>query len=90
MVGNNGSIDDTKKFLEKLKDVKIINLKENNGINSIIFRLANEAKGKYLWLLGDDDFLVGDIVDIVMNKIKEFKDIKHSFFITGRKYIFQI
>ena len=55
---NNGSIDNTKKTLNKLKKkykfVKIFHLKEDKGWGNGIFFGLKKAKGKYLgWIHGD-------------------------------------
>ena len=86
LVGNNGSTDDTNLILKKFKNIKTINLIENNGINPILLSLAQQAKGKFLWLVGDDDFMSADIVDIVIKNILKNKNLQHSYFLTGRNY----
>ena len=80
LIGNNGSTDGTLMELEQFKNIKIINLNENRGINPILLRLATQAKGQYLWILGDDDFLVENIFDIVFKNIIS-NNLKHSYFL---------
>ena len=86
LIGNNGSTDGTLMELEQFKNIKIINLNENRGINPILLRLATQAKGQYLWILGDDDFLVENIFDIVFKNIIS-NNLKHSYFLSGKVYI---
>ena len=88
LVGNNGSNDATVFMLEQFKNLKIVNLNPNRGINPILLLLAAEAKGKYIWLLGDDDFLLGDIFDIVFQNIV-LNNKKHSYFLSGKIYCSQ-
>ena len=86
LIGNNGSTDGTLMELEQFKNIKIINLNENRGINPILLRLTTQAKGQYLWILGDDDFLVENIFDIVFKNIIS-NNLKHSYFLSGKVYI---
>jgi len=86
LVGNNGSTDETNLVLEKFKDIKIITLEENNGINPVLLNLAKLAQGKFLWLLGDDDFIADDVLEIIISNILENKNLEHSYFLTGKNY----
>ena len=85
LIGNNSSTDGTYR-LEQFKNIKIINLNENRGINPILLRLQHKQRSILMdsW---DDDFLVKNILIYFKNIISN--NLKHSYFLSG-KVIFSI
>ena len=80
---NNGSIDNTKKTLNKLKKkykfIKIFHLKEDKGWGNGNFFGLKKAKGKYLgWIHGDLQYDL-KIIKKIINKLKINKNKKIFF-----------
>lgn len=59
LISNNCSEDNTKKNLEAIKDstcdIKLIHQNANLGYDRNILELYQQATGRYIWFLGDDD-----------------------------------
>lgn len=80
VVSNNASDDNT---LEMLKEVKnnVQNFyyysNDNNiGFNNNLFKLTDiYAKGKFCWVIGDDDFLDVNAIPFILNLINNNKSI---------------
>lgn len=68
IVLNNGSTDNTNEVLQQFED--IIHLKilyEKDNIDFLGFlKCISHARGKYCWLLGDDDFLIDGVKDLLL------------------------
>ena len=64
--------------------IQIVKNKENLGLTGNILRLAEEAKGKFVWFLGDDDIyhegLVNRVLDLVCKKCYSYIFINHTTF----------
>ena len=56
-------------------NVKIIRNPANVGGNTNILRCFEVATGDYTWVLGDDDKLAEDAVEIILAAISEFPDV---------------
>ena len=72
------TIAETKKFLSEMqKRAKIIvNINESNiGIAGNGRKVFELASGKYIWMIGDDDFLLPGCVGRVLREIKKHPDI---------------
>lgn len=76
IVSDNASQDSTQDVIAKYKEQYpmlqgYVN-SENLGFNLNFFALTDKyASGKYLWVIGDDDFLDDDAVDIVLGAIEQ-------------------
>ena len=76
IVSDNASHDSTPDIIDKYKEqypmLRRYRNPENLGFNRNFFKLSDEyAMGKYLWVIGDDDFLDSDAVDIVIGAIEQ-------------------
>ncbi len=73
LVSDNCSTDDTRSVIEEFKNfnlpVKYIRNEKNLGADGNFIQCIKTANTKYVWLLGDDDFIIVDslcrIVDIL-------------------------
>lgn len=78
IISDNASTDGTNKYMEDLeKKGKFRNLRyhrnyENVGPDNNFVMCYKLAKGDYIWLLGDDDIITGDIVPYLMEVIKKY------------------
>jgi abequosyltransferase len=85
VVLNNGSNDDTDKVLQQFEDImslKILNEKDNIDFLGFLKCISN-ASGEYCWLLGDDDFLVNGVNDLLLFLKEKDPDIlllNHYFY----------
>jgi glycosyltransferase involved in cell wall biosynthesis len=80
IVSDNASTDNTQVFLSEFKKkypfLKIFRNKKNLGFNLNIFKLSdNYANGKYFWLIGDDDVIDFDAVDLIKSILENNKSI---------------
>ena len=88
VIFNNGSTDNTEAIIEKFKN-KIPYLvhervKETLDFTGGFFRLAEIGSGTYFWYIGDDDFLIESIDDLVLFLEKELPEIillNHKFYL---------
>jgi glycosyltransferase involved in cell wall biosynthesis len=55
LVSNNGSTDNTAKLLDGYKSVRKVSGRQGLGFDGNVMNLFENAQGKFLWLLGDDD-----------------------------------
>lgn len=72
IVSDNASTDNTLDLLSNLKEeypfLKCYRNKINLGFNLNIFKLTDEyASGKFFWLIGDDDVIDSNAIDIIIN-----------------------
>ena len=75
LVSDNCSTDGTKKYMESIiQDNDFINYyrnDENLGADQNFLNCINKASSKYIWLIGDDDFVlnqsINNIIDILKN-----------------------
>lgn len=79
IVSDNGSNDGTWEYLSKLKEnnkrLCIYRNSTNLGFNKNLFLLIKEySVGKYVWTIGDDDFITIDIVGKIINFLKDSDD----------------
>jgi len=68
IISNNGSTDGTIEYLEALRNtprIQIIHQPVNLGAHIHLGWLYGQAHGEYLWMIGDDDLVEPDTLDIV-------------------------
>lgn len=79
IVSDNASKDNTKEivnaFVDKGYPIKYYCNKENLGYAGNFISCFNHAKGKYVWLLSDDDILTNGAVDSILECIKRSPEI---------------
>lgn len=75
IVANNASTDDTdsivKKYIAESNKIKYINRPENIGPNGNFADCFIVAKGKYFWIIGDDDFLISNSLGNILNMLNK-------------------
>ena len=86
LIGNNGSSDNTAEVLKNFPNIKVFDIDFNNGINPILLLLSKHAKGKYIWLLGDDDIPNDGLIELILKILKENKNFNISIFLEGSIY----
>lgn len=73
LVSDNCSEDDTKKIVENFihqgYPIRYNRNLENLGMDGNFAYCFNNAKGKYIWILGDDDYLVDGTIDQIISII---------------------
>ena len=88
LIVDDGSIDDTKEYIEKLKKEKKIKInyvhKENGGKQSAYNVGLDNAKGDIFLCIDSDDILVSNILSSIES---DFKKIKKDETIAGIMYI---
>lgn len=81
IISDNNSTDDTEKkineFVKKNRNIKIVYIKndKNMGIDFNIKNAIKNSKGKYVWLMGDDELLNEYSIDRIMQRILIDSDI---------------
>ncbi|TFF38823.1 glycosyltransferase family 2 protein [Mucilaginibacter psychrotolerans] len=80
VISDNQSTDDTKKLVDAYRNngmlIDYSCNDKNIGANNNILKIGNElAKGKYCWILGDDDLIREGGVNHYLNLIRENQDI---------------
>lgn len=70
IISNNASTDGTKGFLKEYEGkfdwLRINNNQENVGAYGNMTWLLNHARGKYIWIPGDDDYLKKGVVNNIL------------------------
>lgn len=76
VIVDGGSKDDTLNIVEKYKNkfkyFTSFTREENVGIDKDVLKMVELAKGKFCWLLSDDDEIVPGCIDVLINKIQSF------------------
>ena len=80
IVSDNHSVDNTESILAKLKMefpfLRSYRNDNNIGFNLNFFKLVdNYAKGEYLWIIGDDDFVDEDALDSVLKVLERYSNL---------------
>jgi len=73
VIANNASTDNTKEVIDKYSQKIDINYYEreiNLGPDSTSSLCFSKAKGKYVWVLGDDEYLIDGSLSIIINLLK--------------------
>ncbi|GAB6011239.1 glycosyltransferase family 2 protein [Viscerimonas tarda] len=75
IVSDNCSPDDTqaivKKYIDQGLAIRYIRNSVNLGMDGNFVQCFREAKGKYVWLLGDDDILFDNSLSLIIDILKE-------------------
>ena len=67
---------------EKHPFIRFTRYQENLGLEQNLLACTKEARGEYLWIFGDDDFLeTDDALDVLMEKLRRQT---HDFYILNR------
>ena len=90
IIVDDGSTDDTKEILLKLKEqnnkIRLISYTGNKGVNYARNRALEEAKGEYILFVDSDDYLINDALNIIQQKIKDNPTFTHYLFnVSDRK-----
>ena len=78
LVSDNASTDGTKEYMEdlvqkgKFKNLRYHRNDENIGMSNNFVMCYKLAKGDYIWLLGDDDMIMGDIVPYITEVLEKY------------------
>src|SRR3954470_10467928 len=73
LVSSNGSSDGTDQILAPLRALPRVQVFEqpiNYGMHIHLAWLYGQARGKYLWMLGDDDLIEPDLLPLVVEKLR--------------------
>lgn len=84
LVSDNDSVDSTfnvlSLFSENYKQINFLKQKTNIGFDANIFELYNNANGKFIWFLSDDDFITNNSLESVINIINQFPNLGFATF----------
>lgn len=71
LVSNNNSTDSTEEIIDKyLNQIQYSCHSENIGPDRNFLSLFEKAKGKYIWLPGDDDLVRNDLLPFILKSIE--------------------
>ena len=91
IVGDNSDNDDTKKicerYIERYENIKYIKNTENLGMNGNIENLYEQATGRYINYLLDDDLFERNKIETMMNYFIKDRKSELSFISSNRKII---
>lgn len=86
IVLNNGCTDDTQEQLmmfEQVLPLKVLHIKDNILFTRGLLKCMPHAKGRYCWILGDDDYIAGDLwqlIDYLKETDADITLINHFFY----------
>lgn len=80
VISDNHSTDDTENVVSKFKEscsiLRYYKNNENIGFNFNIFRIIDQyAKGKYCWIIGDDDFIYDNSISKLISVLQDSEDV---------------
>lgn len=81
------TIEETKKFLIEMQEKThiVVNINETNiGIGGNGRKVFELATGKYIWMIGDDDFILQGCLDRILKAVHEHPDIGWIYLAYGR------
>lgn len=85
VVSINPTEDGNEEMIQYIKSMALrfsmhININEKNiGANPNILKSIEIAKGKYVWVIGDDDLVLPGVIENVLNAIEKHPDITWLF-----------
>lgn len=82
VISNNGSTDGTKEYLDSIfyEWLSIAHKQENEGAYSNILGAFNlNINAQYLWIIGDDDYLMPTAISGLLDIIKKFPTADYIF-----------
>ena len=82
IISNNASTDDTNIVIEKhIRNNAFVFFEQSENIGAVrnIMFLTERAKGEYLWVLGDDDFIYKGFLNNLLNVIKNSENVSLFF-----------
>ena len=84
IVSNNCSTDGTTEYLERINEkyngkLMVINQKTNLGSTGNAEKCIEIASGEYVWLVGDDDYLFPNIINMILNLIEMHNEVAWIF-----------
>jgi len=73
-ISDNASTDETARFLQDISHeypfIRFVSQAENMGANANFYTVLKEARGEYVWLLGDDDQINTDCMSRILADIE--------------------
>lgn len=82
VISNNGSTDGTKEYLDHFRHewLTISHKPKNEGAHSNILEAFNlNINAQYLWIIGDDDYLMPTAISGLLDIIENFPDVDYIF-----------
>lgn len=83
VVSDNASTDGTQQVMEEMQQVYPIRCSRNEvniGANPNFYRLAAElARGRYVWILGDDDIVRPDGLERVLRVLEDHPELRYVY-----------
>lgn len=82
IMNDNLSLDIQKKIYDRygsLKNLEIINNTVNLGLGTNLSNCFYYTRTKWMWLLGDDDIVLNNSVELILNKIKKTENALLKF-----------
>lgn len=86
-ISDNNSTDSTIDVIKKWKNILPINLhinKSNYGAIKNLIIVLKMAKGKFVWLIGDDDFVIPEALSDFCESLNLYKD-NYDWFLLGTR-----
>lgn len=84
---NDGSVDKTKKILDKYSDSIIVINKKNTGVSDSRNVGIDKATGDYIMFCDADDWLCDDTIEIAVNKINNYDAVRFSHYVVKNNQI---
>ena len=81
-ISDNCSSDNTEKIVKKYKNLFEINYHKNNDNLGFAFnakKVVRMAKGKFTWLIGDDDLILPNTIKVLMEILRNNENIEFFF-----------
>lgn len=81
------TIEETKRFLSEMQEKTkiVVNINETNiGIGGNGRKVFELATGKYIWMIGDDDFILQGCLDRILKAVHQHPDIGWIYLAYGR------
>lgn len=78
VISNNGSTDDTAQLLRSFENgqrVRIVHQPCNLGLDLHLAWLFGQATGQFLWMIGDDDMMEPDLLELVCAELRSHPEL---------------